>query len=153
MYLNDRSSDAPKLKIFLNLDTLLDLRADSLFPPSLVKDLAGRDERLTADGYEGVQLTTPASMPADTRLPFCGLGRISIPADAEPLAAAHAARGDACLTVHVGWGIEDDDAVHRLVEATLEASAHHRLPIFIETHRATITQDLWRTVQITRKFP
>jgi hypothetical protein len=69
------------------------------------------------------------------------------------LAEKHAARGDLCLTVHVGWGIEDDDAVFRLVEAILSASERTGLPIFIETHRATITQDMWRTVQITKKFP
>jgi hypothetical protein len=40
-----------------------------------------------------------------------------------------------------------------LVEAILNASDRRRLPIFIETHRATITQDVWRTVQIAKKFP
>jgi hypothetical protein len=55
--------------------------------------------------------------------------------------------------VHAGWGIEDDGKVFRLVEAILTASEKHRLPIFIETHRATITQDMWRTVQIAEKFP
>ena len=40
-----------------------------------------------------------------------------------------------------------------MVEAVLTASDKHRLPTFIETHRATITQDLWRTVQITKRFP
>jgi hypothetical protein len=53
----------------------------------------------------------------------------------------------------VGWGIEDDDEVFRLVEAILSASETTRLPIFIETHRATITQDMWRTVQIAKRFP
>jgi hypothetical protein len=43
--------------------------------------------------------------------------------------------------------------VFRLVEAILAASGKTRLPIFIETHRATITQDMWRTVQITKRFP
>jgi hypothetical protein len=69
------------------------------------------------------------------------------------LAEKHAKRGDLCLTVHAGWGIEDDDEVFRLVEAILVASEKTRLPIFIETHRATVTQDMWRTVQITKRFP
>ena len=42
------------------------------------------------------------------------------------------ARGDQCLTVHAGWGIEDDAEVFRLVEAILEASRKHRLP---DVHR------------------
>ena len=53
----------------------------------------------------------------------------------------------------MGWGIEDDDDVFRLVEAILAASETTRLPILIETHRATITQDMWRTVQIVKRFP
>ncbi|MEI6338667.1 MAG: hypothetical protein WCQ57_08820, partial [Verrucomicrobiota bacterium] len=73
--------------------------------------------------------------------------------DALPIAQRHADRGDQCLTVHVGWGIEDDKEAFCLVEAILAASEKTRLPIFIETHRATITQDMWRTVQITKKFP
>lgn len=48
-------------------------------------------------------------------------------------------------------GIEDE--VCRIVEALLAASNRHRMPIFIETHRATITQGMWRIVQITNHFP
>ena len=146
--LNDRSTDAPKLRLFLNLDTLTDLRADSVWPR-----LTGnaRDERLLADGFDGIQLTTDEAYAG--RMPFCGLNRISTPAEANAIAAKHSSRGDLCITVHAGWGIEDDDEVARLVEAILAASDRYRLPIFIETHRATITQDLWRTVQIAKRFP
>lgn len=45
------------------------------------------------------------------------------------------------------------DEVAALVDAILAASSRHNLPIFLETHRATITQDIWRTVQITKRFP
>lgn len=146
---NDGSSSAPALRVYLNLANLTDLRADSIFP----RDLSGlaRDKRLAADGFEGVQLVD--DNPPDGTLSFCGLDRINTPSEADAIAAKHAARGDQCLTVHVGWGTEDDDAVDRLVEATLAASDKHKLPIFIETHRATVTQDMWRTVRITKRFP
>jgi hypothetical protein len=149
-FLNDGSADPPKLSVYLNLDNLVDLRPDSIWP-----GLEGpqRYERLLADGFEGVQLTTGDRTIAGMQLPYCGLDRINTPAEADSIAARHATRGDLCITVHAGWGLEDDDEVFRLVEAILAASDKHRLPIFIETHRATITQDLWRTVQITRKFP
>lgn len=150
MYFNDRTADAPKMRVYLNLDNLIDLRAGSRGPAIDARDL---DDRLAADGFEGVQLTTEAPPPAGFKLPFCGLDRINLPAEADPIVARHLDRGDQCLTVHAGWGIEDDDAVFRLVESILEASRKHRLPVFIETHRATITQDMWRTVEITRKFP
>ena len=148
-YLNDGSVDAPKLRVFLNLDNLVDLRRDSIWTGVAKEELL---EQLAADGFEGVQLTDDGPPPPGA-LAYCGLGRINQPGEAVLLAEKHAARGDLCLTVHVGWGIEDDDDVFRLVEAILSASERTGLPIFIETHRATITQDMWRTVQITKKFP
>ncbi len=144
----------PALRVFLNLDNLFDLRPDSIFPPELLTSPAARDARLAADGFDGVQLTHdhPASDPGAT-LPYCGLGRVNTPAEAEPLIARRAMRGDRCLTLHIGWGIEDDAEIDRLVVAVLDAGNKHRLPVFIETHRATITQDMWRTVQLTKRIP
>ncbi len=146
-YLNDGSGDAPKLRIFLNLDSLLGLSPESLWP-GLQGDVM--IDRLKADGFEGVQAPGTERIPG---FPHCGLGRVNLPEEALPLAQRHADLGDLCLTLHVGWGIEDDDGVFRLVEAILAASAATHLPIFIETHRATITQDMWRTVQIAKRFP
>jgi hypothetical protein len=146
-FISDGSADAPKLKIFLNLDTLLGLPSDSLWPGLEGEALI---DRLKADGFDGVQV------PGNARIagfPHCGLGRVNLPEEALPLARRHADLGDLCLTLHVGWGTEDDDEVFRLVEAILSASAATNLPIFIETHRATITQDMWRTVQIVKRFP
>jgi len=149
-FVNDGSPQAPRLSVYLNLDNLVDLRAGSAWP-----GLEGlpRYQWLQADGFEGVQLTTDDPAVAGTPFSFCGLDRINLPYEADAVAAKHSARGDSCLTVHVGWGMEDDDQSSRLVEAILNASETHRLPIFIETHRATITQDLWRTVQIATRFP
>jgi len=149
-FVNDGSSLQPRLSVYLNLDNLVDLRADSSWP-----GLEGqaRYEKLLADGFEGVQLTTDERPPAAVPFGYCGLSRINAPEEADAIAARHAERGDLCLTVHVGWGMEDDDEVFRLVEAVLSASARRHLPIFVETHRATVTQDLWRTVRIAQKFP
>ena len=142
------------LRVFLNLDNLTDLRPDSIFSDALLADPAARDARLTADGFEGVQVThdLPA-IESGSVLPHCGLGRINLPAEAEPLFAQRAARGDRCLTLHLGWGMEDDAGIDALVRAALDAAQRHRLPACIETHRATLTQDMWRTVQLTRRFP
>jgi len=146
--MNDGSTAPPKLRVYLNLGNLTDLRADSLWPGLLAEAC---DERLLADGFEGVQLISDGAYSG--RLPFTGLDRINVPADADAVAEKHASRGDACITVHAGWGLEDEADVFRLVEAILAASERHKLPIFLETHRATITQDLWRTVQIAKRFP
>jgi hypothetical protein len=149
-FLNDGSSEAPRLRVYLNLDTLTDLRADTRWPGF---DGARCYERLLEDGFEGIQLTTNDSMPGDVALPFCGLDRINLPSEANAIIARHADRGDLCLTVHAGWGLEDDDEAFRIVDAILDAAHRHSLPVFIETHRATITQDIWRTVQLTKRFP
>jgi pentose-5-phosphate-3-epimerase len=58
--------------------------------------------------------------------------------------------GHECATLHVGWGMEDDDEASRLIESILEASAKSGLPLNVETHRATIFQDMWRTVQFVK---
>ena len=149
-FLNDGSNRPPALRVYLNLSTLDSLRGDTIWPG--LHGLAQYGQ-LFADGFEGVQLIDDNPPPANAPLPYCGLDRISVPSEAEDVVAKHKRRGDGCLTVHAGWGLEDDDEVSRLVEAVLSASVRHVLPVFLETHRATITQDLWRTVQITRRFP
>ena len=58
-----------------------------------------------------------------------------------------------CLTVHVGTGLESDNEMDILVESVISASQEYDLPIFIETHRATITQDMWRTVELIKRYP
>jgi hypothetical protein len=138
-YFNDGSSAAPRLSVYLNLQTLIDLRADTLWagPEGLLCY-----QKLQADGFQGVKLSA-TDLPQDRfPLPYCGLDRMNTPADADPIGASHAVRGDQCITVHADWGLGDEDEVFRLVEASLLASVKHRLPALIETHRATITQDL-----------
>jgi hypothetical protein len=49
--------------------------------------------------------------------------------------------------------MEGDAEIDALVDAVLAASARHRVPAYIETHRATITQDLWRTCRLTERIP
>ena len=149
-FLNDGSANPPGMSVFLNLDTLVDHARFDL------QDESGRREcfqRLQADGFEGVQFTDNFRFEPGLGLRHCGLDRINAAQEADTVAVRHVDRGDLCVTLHVGWGIEDDTEVSRLVEAILAASLRYRLPMFIETHRATITQDLWRTVQIARQFP
>ena len=38
-------------------------------------------------------------------------------------------------------------------QEVLEASTSVRIPLYVETHRATLTQDLWRTLQLVERFP
>jgi hypothetical protein len=109
-------------------------------------------------GYDGVQFIEPVTREQIAEcerlgLGRTGLGRINDARGAFELAARLSGEGQECATVHVGWGTEEDDEAARLIESVLEASEKHRLPIYAETHRATIFQDNWRTVQFVRRFP
>ncbi|MCX6623836.1 MAG: hypothetical protein NTY38_22780, partial [Acidobacteria bacterium] len=115
-------------------------------------------ESIRQAGYEGVQFIEPMTAAHHVACDRLGLGRTSCgrvnqPAEADSLARRFAAEGQECATLHVGWGIEDDDECFRLIEAILTASARHRVPLYVETHRATIFQDIWRSVQFVKRFP
>ena len=109
-------------------------------------------------GYDGVQLGQPLARDRKDEalklgLGVCGGGRVSISGEAEPLAKEARDEGLECLTLHVGWGTEDDDDADALIDDVLEASAKYSVPLYVETHRATIFQDPWRSVQFVKRFP
>jgi hypothetical protein len=147
-YLNDGTREQPRLKVYLNLDNLHDLPAESSWP-----GLEGDEalHKLKEDGFEGVQVTDLS--PRSDILPYCGLDRINSPSEVEDTFLRHKDLGDSCITLHLAWGIEDDAEVDALMDAVLHASERHNLPAFVETHRATVTQDMWRTVQLLQRHP
>ena len=113
-------------------------------------------EDISAAGYGGVQFTDPATPEQlrrceELRLGRCSSGRVNQPAEVRQLAARCADEGQECVTVHAGWGIEDDRTAFALIESILRAS--ERIPLYVETHRATLFQDMWRTVCFLRRFP
>jgi hypothetical protein len=109
-------------------------------------------------GYSGIQFVEPLQpeLVEEARsigLGACGSGRVNQPSDAYRLAEeGHNAELE-CLTLHVGWGYEGQDEAARLIEAVLDASNRYSIPLYVETHRATIFQDMWRTVQLIQQFP
>src|SRR5882757_3573364 len=108
-------------------------------------------------GYDGVQFIEPletslVAQARDADLSVCGGGRVNAPPDAYRLAKEATSAGLECLTLHVGWGYEDDDEANALIESVLDASSKHDLPMYVETHRATIFQDMWRTVQFLHRY-
>jgi len=109
-------------------------------------------------GYDGVQLIQPMERTLKGEalsmgLGVCGSGRVNTPAEAAPLAKEARDAGLECLTLHVGWGMESDDEAAALIGAVLEASAKYSIPLYPETHRATIFQDPWRTLGFLARFP
>jgi hypothetical protein len=108
--------------------------------------------------YEGLQAgdhLSKESLHACERLGLrvAGSGRVNLPEEADTVAAKMADCGFVSGTVHVGWGMEEEAQACALIEAVLKASEKHRVPLYIETHRATIFQDIWRTVQFLHRYP
>ncbi|MCL5744782.1 MAG: hypothetical protein M1541_12780 [Acidobacteria bacterium] len=147
---------APALRCYLNLMSLEDLPAGSSAP--VTRETGPLFEAIAAAGYQGVQLADvakPEQLAACSRLKLgkASLGRVNQPSEADTLAARFRDEGVECATLHVGWGTEDDAEAMRLIDAILSASAKHDVPLYVETHRATIFQDIWRTVQFVKSFP
>lgn len=138
----------PRLRCFMNIQAL----------ESMPQRPANLLEGVREAGYDGVQFIQPLARKQKNQavklgLGVCGSGRVNTAAEAGPLAQEARNEGLECLTLHVGWGTEDDDDAARLIDAVLDASAKFSLPLYPETHRATIFQDPWRTVQFLKKFP
>ncbi|MGH8238620.1 MAG: hypothetical protein ACREXP_16585, partial [Steroidobacteraceae bacterium] len=108
---------------------------------------------LKAAGYEAVQTLEPRDAIAAGLIPT-GLARIFDDVD-QMRAVAQKWRdaGCDCTTVQLGTGFESDDQMARLAEALLTISAVERHPLYLETHRATLTQDIRRTLDLVARFP
>ncbi|MBC7925998.1 MAG: sugar phosphate isomerase/epimerase [Bryobacteraceae bacterium] len=115
-------------------------------------------EAVAEAGYDGVQLVVAPEAGIlrkcrDLGFYVAGSGRVNKPAEVHVLGRNLADSGLPCATLHVGWGMEDSDEAHALIEAVLEASVRFQIALWPETHRATIFQDLWRTVQFLKRYP
>jgi len=138
----------PRLLCYMNWLALDGLPQFSKPPLQAIQD----------EGYDGVQLVSPLSNELNDEarrlgLGVCCSGRVNKPEDAEPLAKEARLNSLECLTLHVGWGMESDEEAAALIDAVLEASTKYSVPLYPETHRATIFQDPWRTVQFLARFP
>lgn len=140
---------APRLRRDLNLGTLWDLPTWSTGPRGEPDDVLAA---VAAAGYEAVQGSSPERC-APLGLACTASGRVDAPGEALPQAQRWADKGYELATLHVGTGLEDDGEVTRLAEAIVDASRQTGLPLYVETHRATMTQDIWRTVRLAERIP
>jgi len=149
MNTNDGTDAAPYLRCDLNYGNLNDLPAYQDTPKGDARalHLAIRDA-----GYVGVQDGDPA-LCSEFGLGMTVSARVNAVGEIMPLANVWKDTGYACGTLHVAWGIETDAEMDALVDDILNASAKLALPLYIETHRATLAQDMFRTVQLVERFP
>jgi hypothetical protein len=151
---NDGSKQPPRLRRDLNLGTLAELpRASTGWRGSPAEQLA----MLKADGHEAVQIWQPGAdavqAARDAGLGVTGIGRALTPPEVDAIVRAQRALGCEITTLHVGNSFETDAEMDALVAAVLEASARHAQPVYIETHRGTMTQDMRRTLDLLERWP
>ncbi len=103
-------------------------------------------------GYEGLQ-GGDAELCSRYGLALLGSGLVTTPEEAAPLAAAWKAKGATVVTCIVGFGFESDREMDALAAALCQASVDSNVALLLETHRASISQDAWRTVQLAGRFP
>jgi len=116
-------------------------------------DLEGQLALLGEAGYQGVVAWEHWDAIHAAGLVPVGMGRILHPEEALPLACRHADAGLDFTTLHVGTGFESDDEMAVLADAVLSAEALTGHALHIETHRATMTQDIRRTLDLVGVFP
>ncbi|MGI9170052.1 MAG: hypothetical protein ACR2FH_07760, partial [Caulobacteraceae bacterium] len=103
--------------------------------------------------YEAIQTLDPAAALAAGLIPT-GLARIFD--DVDQLRQTVGRWRDAgcdCTTAQLGTSLESDDEMARLTEAMLDISISEAHPVYLETHRATLTQDIRRTLDLVARFP
>ncbi len=107
---------------------------------------------LKEHGFTGVQGHDAADCAVHQLAAVAG-GRVNEPGAIKQEVATWQEQGYQASTLHVGWGMESDALIDDLVGEIIETSAATQFPLFIETHRATITQDMWRTVEMVKRHP
>ncbi len=117
----------------------------------------GRDDpdlwdRLRAAGITGVQGGLPGPARA-AGMAWSALVVARTPEDLREGLAREADQGARIVTIHAGTGLEDDDAALRLLDAAVVVADRLGITAAVETHRATVTQDMARTVGFVRRLP
>jgi hypothetical protein len=151
---NDGTSRAPRLRLDINLGTIAELPVGSKgWRASHAEQLA----MLRADGHEAVQIwepTTDAVQAArEAGLAVTGICRALTPLEVDAIVRQQRALGCEITTLHVGHSFETDTQMDALAAAVLEASARYAHPVYIETHRGTMTQDMRRTLDLIERWP
>jgi len=150
-HVSDRSANPPRLVVYAHTWALLELPR---LPHPRSWTFEEALDRVKEAGFLGVQGEPEHAAPVFTRgLRFAAGGRANAVAEVDALIDRSAALGAECLTVHLGWGDESDDQIDALAAAVLNGAERRALPVYVETHRATAVQDLWRTNRLIERIP
>lgn len=116
------------------------------------KDIEGIYSAAAKTGYEGMQGGNP-HLCKEYGLQVLGCGVIPTSREIEPFVVNWKSQGAAAATCIVGYGYECDAEVDALAQQITDMARQYKLPTYIETHRASITQDAWRTTRLVERVP
>ena len=149
--INDGSADPPRLVTYGNMCSLREL---SRLPRRRAWTREEMLDTLVEAGFHGFQAGPSEANAVRARgLRFCMSARIIDPHEAKETAWVAADSGADSLTVQAGWGKESDHEADALVRSILEASAARAIPLYIETHPETLSQNIWRINALIRRIP
>ncbi|MBY8822461.1 hypothetical protein [Sphingomonas colocasiae] len=147
---NDGSSRAPRLLHGISFVTPAALPDWSVGPRGSTETI---NAALKAAGYEALQTIEPHKAVAAGLIPTGMMRIFDDVAQMRERVRMFRDAGCDCTTVHLGTGLESDDEMTRLAEAMLEIAESERHPVYLETHRATMTQDIRRTLDLIERLP
>jgi hypothetical protein len=107
---------------------------------------------LAAAGFQVFETSRPAAALAAGLVPTA-LARTLTVREVHETARRNRDLGYACTVLHVGTGMEDDRGATELLEAVVDAARTSGHVLYVETHRATVTQDPWRTLRLCASLP
>lgn len=144
---------APQHRLGLAWVSLLGLPSHSCGPRA--NDMLAIANAVRHAGFDTVQCHDAAQTQAahSAGLSTVGIERCLDVAAVDVAAARARNAGHRALTLHLGHGFESEDEADRLLQAVAHAERRSALPLLIETHRATLTQDPWRTLGLLRRHP
>ncbi len=146
---NDGTNSKPHIRFDLNYGNCTNLPVFSIGP-------GGSDEEkhkaIKEAGFHGVQDGNPV-LCKEFGLSLTAHARINKVGELDNLIPKWKSESYNCATLHVGWGMESDSEMDELVAYIIQTSEKNDFPLYIETHRATITQDMQRTVELIKRFP
>ncbi len=143
------TNEKPSLRLDLNMGTVHGLPEWSTGPKC---EGAAFYEAVRDAGFAGVQ-GGDIALARSAGLGVTGSSRVNRPGEALDLARQWQDAGLDCVTLHVGTELYSDEEMFAVAEDVVAASDRTGFPLYIETHRATITQDIWRTVQLVTRLP
>jgi len=106
-------------------------------------------------GYVGIQVFSPEHVPLarSAGLDAFGIGRADDVAGLRDFVRRWETAGASAVSTHLGTGFETDREAHELVAAFVELTDRSPTMFTVETHRATVTQDPARMLELIAEAP